>query len=153
MVSANSARHRYVVNNAVISVAISMVISAAFFFAVFGQQPLIAVFGMGGLAFDFIPQTLAAGFMAAFVPAMQTRARMKSGAIAGQPPRTAGVIGCAAKLALAGLVLAAAVTGVLWLLGIGAMGWTAALILKVAYGGLLGLIITPLALNAILQKG
>ena len=57
------------------------------------------------------------------------------------------------SLAVASLALAAAVTGSLWLGGIATLPWGSALALKIVYGGLLGLIITPIALRAILPRG
>lgn len=136
-----------------ISVVISMAISAAFFFLVFGMKPLIAVFAPDNLALDFVPQTLAASFMAALVPALQTRAKMVSGNLAGAPPLPRVIVVRAALLAGASLVLAAAATGLLWLGGIATLPWGSALALKIVYGGLLGLIITPIALRAILPRG
>ncbi len=136
-----------------ISVVISMAISAAFFFLVFGKKPLIAVFAPDNLALDFIPQTLAAGFMAALMPALQTRAKIVSGILAGAPPVAKPIVARAVLLAVASLALAAAVTGLLWLGGIATLPWGSALALKIVYGGLLGLIITPIALRAILPRG
>ena len=136
-----------------ISVVISMAISAAFFLLVFGQKPMITVFAPDNLAIDFIPQTLAAGFMAALMPALQTRAKMVTGSLAGAPPLPIQIVIRAAWLAGASLLLAAAITACLWLGGIETMPWGSALALKVGYGGLLGLIITPIALRAILPRG
>ncbi len=139
--------------NTVISVVISMVISAAFFWLVFGMKPLIAVFAPDKLALDFVPQTLAAGFMAGLVPALQTRAKMVSGGLAGTPPPRRAIVVRAALLATASLGLAVAATALLWLGGIETLPWSGALALKVGYGGLLGLGVTPLALRAILPRG
>lgn len=136
-----------------ISIIISMAISAAFFFLVFGRKPLIAVFAPDNLALDFVPQTLAAGFMAALMPGLQTRAKMISGNLAGAPPLARTIVVRAVLLAVASLALAAAVTGLLWLGDIATLPWGSALTLKIVYGGLLGLIITPIALRAILPRG
>ncbi|PXW79197.1 hypothetical protein C7451_101261 [Blastomonas natatoria] len=136
-----------------ISVIISMAISAAFFILVFGMKPLIAVFAPDNLALDFVPQTLAAGFMAALMPGLQTRAKMISGNLAGAPPLARAIVVRAGLLAGASLVLAAAVSGLLWLGGVETLPWGSALTLKIGYGGLLGLIITPIALRAILPRG
>lgn len=144
---------QYVRKNTMISIVISMVISAVFFWLVFGGAPLIPVFGGTSLTVDFIPQTLAAGFMAAFVPAMQTRAKIKAGQFAGATPAIGGIVLRAIALAVAALVLAAVVTGALWIGGSDELSWSAAFIVKVIYGGLLGLIITPIALRALLPKG
>jgi hypothetical protein len=136
-----------------ISVVISMAISAAFFLLVFGRTPQIALLGSDGLAADFIPQTLAAGFMAALVPALQTRAKIIAGTLAGSVSSPGAICARAAMLAVAALGLAAAVVALLWLGQVQALPWSAALGLKIAYGGLLGLIITPIALRAIMQRG
>lgn len=150
MTAASAAHLR---TSTLISVAISMAISAAFFLLVFGQKPVITVFAPDNLAIDFIPQTLAAGFMAALMPALQTRAKMVAGSLAGAPPLPIQIVIRAAWLAGASLLLAAAITAALWLGRIETMPWGSALALKVGYGGLLGLIITPIALRAILPRG
>ncbi|RVT39138.1 hypothetical protein [Sphingobium algorifonticola] len=136
-----------------ISVVISMAISAAFFLLIFGGTPNIRVFTVDGLALDFIPQTLAAGFMSALVPAIQTRAKMVAGSITGSPPPLWQIAVRALGLALGGLALAGVITALLWLAGAEAMSWASALAMKIGYGGLLGLIITPIALRAILPRG
>ncbi len=150
MTSAAAAHLR---NSTLISIGISMAISAAFFLLVFGLKPVIYVFAPDNLALDFIPQTLAAGFMAALMPALQTRTKMVAGSLAGAPPLPLQIAKRAVWLAVASLALAAAVTALLWLGGIETMPWGSALALKTGYGGLLGLIITPIALRAILPRG
>lgn len=143
----------HVRTSTLISVIISMAISAAFFLLVFGQRPLITVFAAGGLALDFIPQTLAAGFMAALMPSLQTRAKLLTGRMPGTPPAIAAIVKRALALAVAALALAAIITALLWISKVEAMPWASALALKIGYGGLLGLIITPAALRAILPRG
>lgn len=136
-----------------ISIVISMAISAAFFLLVFGLAVNVPVFGTSGLALDFVPQTLAAGFMAALMPCLQTRAKIIAGDLPGTPLSPLAIARRALLLAVAALGLAAIVTAGLWLAGTTTLPWTAALALKIGYGGLIGLIVTPVALHALLSKG
>lgn len=130
-----------------ISIAISMAVSAGFFLAVFGQAPLIAVRTPAGLAVDFVPQTLGAGFMAALMPALIVRAQMTGAIPASSLPSITAIIRRAVALAVLGLGLAAIVIALLWFGPLSALSWGTALTLKMGYGGLIGLIITPAALG------
>lgn len=142
----------HVRTSTLISVAISMAISAAFFLLIFGREAQIAVFGSSGLAVDLIPQTLVAGFMAALVPALQTRAKVAADSLAGIRPSLQRIALRAVLLAVSGLVLATALAAILALAGIETMSWSGAIAFKTAYGGLLGLIVTPAALHPLLLK-
>lgn len=130
-----------------ISIVISMAVSAGFFLAVFGQAPQIAVRTLAGLAVDFVPQTLGAGFMAALMPALILRAQMSGAMPEIGLPSIAAIIGRALALAVLGLGLAAIVIAVLWFGPWSTLPWRTAFALKVVYGGLIGLIITPAALG------
>ena len=136
-----------------VSIVISMAISAAFFLLVFGQTAQVPVFGTAGLAFDFVPQTLAAGFMAALMPSLQTRAKIIAGTLPGTPIAPLAIAGRALLLAVAALALAAIAIAGLWLIGATALPWAGALALKIGYGGLIGLVVTPAALHVMLFKG
>jgi hypothetical protein len=130
-----------------ISILISMVISAGLFLAVFGPAQRIAVRTLDGLAVDLVPQTLGAGFMAALMPALVVRAQQKRLPLASAIPSVAAIIRRALALAVLGLGLAAIVMAMLWFGPWSTLAWSAAFALKVGYGGLIGLIITPAALR------
>ncbi|MFN3820541.1 hypothetical protein [Blastomonas sp.] len=143
----------YVRKQTLISILITMAISAGFFLAVFGQTNPIAVWAPDNLALDFLPQSGAASFMAALMPALQTRAAMTKGKLPGTAPTVRSIVVRAILLALAALGLAAVVIGALTLSGVASFAWGTAFAIKVAYGALLGLLITPPAVRAVLTKG
>ncbi len=143
----------YVRRQTLISIVITMGISAGFFLLVFGRTDPITVWAQDNLAFDFLPQSGAASFMAALMPALQARAAITKGKLAGTPPRVASIVVRAVMLALLALGLAGIVIALLKFSGIATFAWGTALAIKVAYGALLGLIITPFAVRAVLTKG
>lgn len=143
----------YVRKQTIISIVITMAISTGFFLLVFGRTDPIAVWAPDNLALDFLPQSGAASFMAALVPALQARAAIAKGQLPGAPPTIASIVVRAVMLALLALGLAGIVIGVLKLSGIAVFPCGTAFAIKVAYGALLGLIITPPAVRAVLPKG
>lgn len=124
------------------SFGINMALSLAFFLAVFGLGgPPLAWGAPDGLAFDFVPQSVAVSLMSALVPALIARKRRAL------PCSVRGIVMRAIGFAAAG----AALGGVLALLtgqaGLPSIDWGVALGLKLAYGGALGAFITGLALH------
>ena len=143
----------YVRKQTLISIVITMAISAGFFLLIFGRTNPIAVWAPHNFALDFLPQSGAAAFMAALMPALQTRAAIVKGTLPGTPPTVRSIVVRAIMLALLALGLAGVVIGVLKLSGIATFAWGTAFAIKVAYGALLGLVITPPAVRAVLTKG
>ncbi|MFN3474300.1 MAG: hypothetical protein ACK4ZW_09670 [Blastomonas sp.] len=143
----------YVRKQTLISILITMAISAGFFLLIFGRTNPIAVWAPDNLALDFLPQSGAASFMAALMPALQTRAAIVKGTLPGTPPTVRSIVVRAIMLALLALGLAGVVIVALKLSGIATFAWGPAFAIKVAYGALLGLIITPPAVRAVLTKG
>lgn len=136
-----------------ISIVITMAFSAGFFLVVFGRTDPIAVWAPDNLALDFLPQSGAASFMAALMPALQTRAAMAKGILPGTPPNVGSIVLRAVTLAVLALALGGCVIGLLTLIGIAVFPWATAFAIKVTYGALLGLIITPPAVHAVLLRG
>jgi biotin transporter BioY len=130
-----------------VSIIINIAISAAFFVALFGMSAPVLVAGTAGLAVDSLPQAFMIGLMASLVPAMLAASRHAS-----QVPRrqilTFALISAFVAMILAGGVLA----GLLLLSGMDTMGAPAALGLKCVFGGLLGAIVTPLAVRRALSS-
>ncbi|MDH2132083.1 hypothetical protein N5J77_13190 [Sphingobium yanoikuyae] len=128
---------------AAISVGINGALSLAFFLAVFGTQPrLLAWATPDRLALDFVPQSIAVALMSALVPALIARRRV-GGALRPILLRAAGF--ALAGAALGGLLALA--TG-----GLPPIGWSAALAIKIAYGGALGALVASLALRRMLSS-
>ncbi|MCO5794862.1 MAG: hypothetical protein HEQ21_18765 [Blastomonas sp.] len=146
-------RRAYLRKQTIISIVITMAISAGFFLLVFGRTDPIAVWGPDNLALDFLPQSGAASFMAALMPALQTRSAIAKGTLPGTPPSVESIVLRAVMLAVLALALGGGVIGLLTLSGIAVFPWTTAFAIKVAYGALLGLIITPPAVRAVLMRG
>ena len=64
---------RYILVETAISVAINAAISACFAFLVFGGRTGIALWGSGGLALDFAPQTFMIAMMSVVVPTSELK--------------------------------------------------------------------------------
>ena len=140
-----------------LSIAINMVLSLVFFLIVFGLAPSIPVAGIGGYAFDFLPQSFMIALMSTLMPGIITAGRIRSGRIRGAPvageAQSVGalirrsVLTAAAAL-LIGVVIAAVLLAVATSV---ALTWGWALFAKLLYGGLLAAIITPIGLRVALR--
>jgi len=146
-------RQAYVRRQTIISIVITMAISAGFFLLVFRGTDPIAVWAPDNLALDFLPQSGAAAFMAALMPALQARRAISSGQPAHPSPTVTPIVIRAVVFTLLALGLAGVVIAGLLKSGIAVFPWATAFAIKVAYGALLGLIITPPAVRAVLTKG
>lgn len=143
----------YVRKQTLISIIITMAISAGFYLLIFGTTDPIAVWAPDNLALDFLPQSGAAAFMAALMPALQARAAIAKGTLPGTPPSVRSIVVRAIMLALLALGMAGVVIVALKLGGVASFAWGPAFAIKVAYGALLGLVITPPAVRAVLKQG
>jgi hypothetical protein len=141
----------YVVRETLISVVINSLLSALFVWLAFGGVAAVAVWGEGGLAFDFIPQTFMISLMSVLVPTLLTRKRRRAGAVDRCEPvlpwLPRNVILRAVSIAIAATLvfssagaftLAAAIPGPVPILTVAAF--------KIAYGALVAVIVTPLGL-------
>jgi hypothetical protein len=143
----------FVRKQTLVSVVISMAISAVFFVLVFHGIDTVAVWSPDNLALDFLPQSGLASFMAALMPALQARSAIAKGQLPGDLPSVRSIAVRALLLAGMALLLAGAIMALLKISGIAAFPYNTAFAIKVAYGAFLGLIITPPALRAVLPKG
>jgi len=145
----NSGYGHYVLKETLISALVSGTLSAVAAWLVFGGQREVGIWGQPGLAFDFIPQTFIASLLSVIIPSLITRVRSRSGALQAVTngswlPR---------NLLLRAVLIAAVLT---LLLGGGAIAMVAAYKLpvpigavyaiKIAYGALVALVATPVAL-------
>jgi len=147
----------YVRRETGVSIAINAVLSLAFYMLLFGTSGRPAVGGIGGLAFDFIPQSFAITLMSALVPGSLTISKLARGQLAPQPghsplPRSLWLrsLVLASGAALAGAVVALIVT-----LGwhSSTLAWHEGAAVKILYGALLAWIVTPIGLRATLHHG
>lgn len=147
---------RYILVETAISVAINAAISAGFAFLVFGGRTGIALWGSGGLALDFAPQTFMIAMMSVVVPTALTRRRIGAGALrprSGPPSQLPPNLAVRALLValFATVALGGAATAALAATWSGPIGFAAALPLKIIYGAAVALVVTPFALKAALR--
>lgn len=143
----------FVRQQTIISIAVSMAFSAGFFVLIFGGVDPVAVFKPHNLVVDFLPQAAIASFMAAFIPALITRSALIGGRLPGVAPSVLSIALRALAYAALGLGLGALAFAALYHSGIQHMVWYVAFAMKVIFGGLLGAIITPPAVRAVLKQG
>ncbi|MBC2670189.1 MHYT domain-containing protein [Novosphingobium piscinae] len=146
----------YIRRETLVSVVINTVLSAAAFWLVFRGQDPVQVWGLGYWVFDFIPQSFMIALMSTLVPGAIAGRAVRAGRIrpAGAPGRLPGnLVVRALLMAVLGVVLGtAAVAGLAGLAGLSALSPSAALALKMVYGALLALIVTPLGLRRALSR-
>ena len=135
---------RYLLREALVSAAINALISVGFFVAFFRGVDPIPVWGTGGYALDFAPQSFAVALMSALVPGFLARRALAARTFGTCPvPSPARVVLRALAWAVAGLAVGGGATALsLWLSGLETIPATPAFVLKIAYGAALGAIVT-----------
>lgn len=152
----NSAIRKYIRTETAISVIINSILSGLFTWAAFSRQSAASVWGSGGVAFDFFPQTFMITLMSVLVPTMVTRKRMRDGRITPSAPPSSQLPGNvmvrALLVAAMGMVaFGSLAVATLYMLGIEAVRFQVLLPGKIAYGALVALLVTPPALRAALR--
>ena len=147
---------RHIAGQTTISIVINIVLSALFFLFLFGGQEFVSVWGARGLAADFVPQSFMITLMSVLMPGLATERKLRAGHVARlsdftRLPRHAGLraLVLAVPAALGG---GAAMAVLLGLAGLDGIAWAPALGFKIAYGGLLGGIVTPIGVRAALAR-
>ena len=143
----------HIARESLISVAINAALSLLFFLLVFGIGKTVPVQGIGNFAFDFLPQSLMIGLMAGLVPGMLARKAIVSGRIAGAGgavPSAGSIVRRSLVSAFLAMAVGAAIGAMLLASGLEHVGFAAALVVKVIYGGTLGSIVTRLVLGRLL---
>lgn len=132
---------------AAISFVVNGVLSLAFFLGVFGTAPRpLGWMAPDNLALDFVPQSIAVALMSALVPALIARKRL------GNAPALRPILIRAALFALAGAVLGGFLAFSIGTAAFPAIGWAMALMMKIAYGGALGVLVATLALRPLVSS-
>jgi hypothetical protein len=156
-VSLPLAAGRFVARETMISAAVNAMLSAGFFFAVFGGSSAARVWGAGGLALDFLPQSFAVAFFATLMPSLLARRAMRQGRLVGPSRTRAGLASLLAVAILSGLVASLVGGGTwaaaFWASGLAAVPAVPALLVKVAYGAILGALVTRHHLQRLLIGG
>ncbi|WP_263588012.1 hypothetical protein [Sphingopyxis sp. GC21] len=147
---------RYVRTETIFSTIGTLVVTAFLYSLMFGFAGPVPVRGVGAYAFDFVPQAFMTALICIWVPGAMTRKRLARGAIAALP---------AMKLPASPLVLRGFTYGVLALLiGSGSVitalllgeyheiDWLVGLTGKLAFGGMVAAIATPMGLRALFRQ-
>ena len=137
----------YIKRETAVSIVINSVLSALFFWLVFRGVDPVPAWGMGNWVFDFLPQSFMIAFMSTLLPGALTGKAIRAGKILANGAGNflpANLFLRALVLALmsalggtAIIALGATVTGTTELSPMMASG------LKVAYGAILAIIVTP----------
>lgn len=131
---------------AAISFFINALLSLAFFAGTFGLSSQLLVWGTpDNLALDFIPQSTAVALMSALVPSLLARRHLPA-----LPLRP--IFLHAALLAADGALLGALLAFAIQTIALPSVAASAALIMKLVYGGVLGSIVTTIALRLLLRS-
>ena len=154
----NDPTRAYVVKETAISVVINVLFSAGFMFLAFGRARFISLWGVHGLAVDFIPQTFMIIAMSILVPSLLARSRIQSGRISGALRKSAHpllrTLGLRTLLMAVGLTIVIGGAAVLLLSFIWpgpSVFWTV-FPYKLAYGAIVAAIATPLGLKLALSE-
>lgn len=133
-----------------ISAVINMALSAVLFLAAFGNSPrALAMDAPDNFALDFLPQSLAVGFFAALVPALLVSKKRRKGLIQGiniHADSAQTLVGRAFVIAAICGMFGALLVVSLPLLA-GQIAYYPALGLKIIYGGVLAVLVTPRTLR------
>jgi hypothetical protein len=147
---------KYIRTETALSVVGSTVVSGLFFLLVFGNSGPLRVWGVGAYAFDFIPQSFFTALLCTWLPGFLTRKRLASGSLAWLPIQQVSVTSVLVrglKYAMLTLLIGAGgVAASLYLAGAQEFQWAPGLILKLCFGAVLAVIITPIGLRAMLRK-
>lgn len=157
--SPNTDARSIVLRETLISTIPNAVVSAGFVWLVFGGQPRIGLWGMGGLAFDLVPTTFMLTLMTTIALTLLIRRRLRAqpqavpraGAAPLRLPANPVLRGIVLGL---GLLLAFVPLSVLVLAAIWQADWPFAqvLIFKIAYGVLVGWAATALVVTAVMRE-
>lgn len=130
----------------VISIAINMAISAIVFCLIFRIDQAAPIRGLRGFAFDFVPQSFMISLMGSLVPGLLTAAKTKA------RTRREVVLRAFAVAVIAALAIGGPIAAILYGLGLSEIDPMIAVALKVAFGCLLALLVTPSAVRHALRR-
>lgn len=148
--------HRaFIRQQVIVAVVANALISALFVWLFFGGQTRVGLWGERGLAFDLVPTVFMITLMTTIGLTFFTRAQVRRGAL----PRLDGVrarlprfpplrgLALAVAFTLAVVPLSVALLSILW-----GEDWRLAVVypFKMAFGALLGVLVTPVILRAAL---
>jgi hypothetical protein len=145
----------YIRTETIFSTLGSTVVAALFFVLVFGTSGPLKVWGIGAYAFDFVPQSFFTALLCTWLPGVITRKRLVTGAVkpisGGGSARPASLVVRGLMYAVLALFIGGGGVALCLLLGeINQLAWLSGLIGKLAFGGVLAAIVTPIGLCSLL---
>ncbi|MBA3895576.1 MAG: hypothetical protein H0X36_00230 [Sphingomonadaceae bacterium] len=151
----NGEQRKFVWIQQAVSAVLNALVSALFVWVMFGGLTAVELWGKTGLAFDLVPTTFMITLMTAVALTLVTRAAVRNGQV---PPLATSGLPLPRHLLLRAPLLALAATMTLVPLSVGVLrstwhgDWSygAVMIFKIAYGVMLGAIITPIVIKAAL---
>lgn len=144
-----------------VSIVINTALSAGFFFLAFGGQDPVQLWGAGQWIFDFLPQSFMIALMSSLVPGALARRARKDGKLAYDPGAGGAMIARlpdrlithALVMAVVAAALGTALMAAVFLaIGLDALPKMSALLLKMAYGAIEAIIVTPIGLRRIISR-
>lgn len=153
-----TARNRFILREACTGAVLNAMLSYGIFRWIFGGIAQVPVRGFGNYLFDFLPQGFMIALMSALVPSLIAERAVAKGGFPGDAPAPGSLPNSllvrALVLALGAMTcLALPVAGLGWLLLGDTIDWNTASALKMGFGAGVSLLITPIALRAVLPSG
>lgn len=147
---------KYVLIETGLNVIVTIIITGIVFFIGFGTSNQLSVWGMGGYAFDFVPQAFLTALISILVPGVIMRKRIAKGALspaAADLPYPRPLILRGLIYGLLSVVVGSGGVALLLTAGhVNEIDWLAAFVVKAGFGALLAAIITPIGLHAVLRE-
>jgi len=150
---------RYILRESLLSLVINATLSVLFALLVIHGNLAIPLWGLGGMALDFVPQTFMISFATAIAVTLSSRKRLRAGAV---KPLTQSEAGPFARLpqnvlvralliaATAAIVLSPMSAGALQAFEVTRLPANSFVVMKVLYGALVTLLIGPPVVRAAL---
>jgi len=155
-------QQNYIVGETVVSVIINSLLSLAFALAVSHGVSAMRLWGVPGMAFDFVPQVFMITFATTLAVTLATRARLRKSRISPIEGPLPGPLGRAPKVAIIRALVfstaAVVLIAPLSILVFGALQITALptltfVVFKVIYGAILAAMLAPFIARAALAYG
>lgn len=147
---------KYILIETSINIIITIIITVIVFFIGFGATSKLPVWGMGGYAFDFVPQAFLTALISILVPGVIMRKRIARGVLspaAVDLPYPRPLILRGLLYGLLSVVVGSGGVALLLTVGhVNEIDWLAAFVAKAGFGALLAAIITPIGLHAVLRE-
>jgi hypothetical protein len=134
----------YILRETLIAMVANALFSALFIVLVFSGRKEIPMWGLDGMAFDFLPHTFMLIFMSTLMPGFLTRKRIAAGKLLPEHGnKSLSVNSLFKRGVLLGiiftLILAPTMIGVLYVLNLHPMKYEQFMLMKVVYGFVLGI--------------